>query len=62
MTAKKNGIVISPPVETGGFSYPVEGRVIGKRMNLHTLPVSKSGASRKSVYEGLLMKRCRVSV
>ena len=50
----KNGLDISGPiVET----RPDEG-VIGHRM--HTLSLSSPG-SRKSVFEGVLYKRCRVS-
>lgn len=60
--SRKN-VIISPPMEVGSVSPPVEGSFIGLRM--HTLSatgVSQSGASRKSVHEGVLMKRCRVSI
>lgn len=58
----RRNVVISPPVEAGGSSPPVEGSFIGQRMHTLGLAVGQSGASRKSVHEGVLMKRCRVSI
>ena len=64
---KKNGAhhVISGPLDPSAAaardppSPPLEGRLIGQRM--HTLSVAQQ-SSRVSVYEGILWKRCRVSL
>ncbi|CAI8029662.1 hypothetical protein GBAR_LOCUS16832 [Geodia barretti] len=63
-SAKKGGAVhvISGPLDGNSSaldhppSPPVEGRVIGQRMNL-----SVGQSSRTSVHEGILLKRCRLS-
>ena len=61
MAAKgKRDVVITSPLETNSHVpfIPVEGHVIGQRM--HALSASQPQGARKSVYEGILWKRCRV--
>lgn len=63
MAAKRSkslrDVVITRPLDQTNEapSPPLEGRVIGQRMNVNHAP-----NSRVSVYEGVLLKRCRVSV
>ena len=52
--------VISGPLDPNSAalepsSPPVEGRILGQRMN-----ISVGQSSRASVHEGILLKRCRV--
>lgn len=62
-SVKKGAVhVISGPMAVEASSLepapspPVEGRILGRRMNL-----SVGQSSRASVHEGILLKRCRVS-